>query len=411
MATPGRLDDVQILRGIAVTLVLAVHLSFSATIIGAVAPSLSDPFYIGVQLFFIISGFVVTRSLLRGSIRPDTFLIRRAFRLFPPLVAALTLSALTMGIFHLATAQKWPLGFFTVSAPEFTFEAAHILTGTFINYVTRSAYENGAMWTLSVEFQFYFVVALLLSVGALARMRREAVVTTLRTIAAAVLLMSIGARILIQFGYYAPYLQYVVRFSFDFMAAGVLLSFVPDEKFIQLRRFGPALPAALIIAPVIVVAFCRSPLQAATGPDFLDGVGFLAVQAFYVLLVACAIGGVLSAKRRGRLYRLFYAIGERSYTIYVIQFACIALAWLGIVSVDASITSNAWSYAVVQPIATFVILVPVTEVIYRLVEMPLNRYGHRLASRVIQPELPAVERLTESASTIARRQTAASQRQ
>lgn len=398
----SRLDDVQILRGVAVTLVLAVHLSFSATIIGAIAPSLSDPFYIGVQLFFIISGFVVTRSLLRGSVRPDAFLIRRAFRLFPPLVAALTLSAVTMGIFHLATAQKWALGLFTVSASAFAVQAAHILTGTFTDYFGKVAYVNGAMWTLTVEFQFYLVVTVLLGIGALVRARRETVMTALRVVSAAVLLASIGARLLIQFGYYVPYLWYVVRLSFDFMAAGVLLSFVPDKSFTHLRRFRRALPAALVIVPIVIVAFCRSPFVDVVGPNTLAGVGFLAVQACYVMLVACGVGGVLSAKGRGWLYRLFYAIGERSYTIYVIQFACMALAWLVIDSVDVSIASSPWAYAVVQPVIVLLILIPITEVIYRLVEMPLNRYGHRLASRVTASGNPAPARAAAGAPGVPR---------
>lgn len=411
MAESGRLADVQILRGVAVTMVLAYHLSFSTTIVREVAPSLSDPFYIGVQLFFIISGFVVTRSLLRGSVRPDVFVIRRAFRLFPPLVAALSLSALTLGIFHLFTSQKWTLDLFTVSAREFASQAAYILTGTFINYVAHPAYVNSAMWTLSVEFQFYLLVTALLAAGFVARVRKGTVTTGLLIVAATVLTASVGARILLQFGYHVPYVGYAVGFFFDFMAAGVLLAFVPDEKFLYLRRFGRGLPVVLTIVPIIMVTFCRSTLQTITGPDTLYGLGFLAVEACYVLLVACAIGGVLSASGRGRFYRLFHAMGERSYTIYIIQFACLALGWLVIASVDVSIASSPWAYAVVQPVVTLLVLVPVTEIIYRSIEMPLNRYGHRVASRITAFGRPAPARNTESAPGTPRPQAAVSQRQ
>ncbi|MGA0369805.1 MAG: acyltransferase family protein [Kiritimatiellia bacterium] len=91
-----RIPDVEVLRGIAVLLVLLQHLNGDLFI--NTASHLHSPFHywsgwVGVDLFFAISGFVIARSLIpqlqvskdRSSRRRIvlSFWIRRAWRLFP----------------------------------------------------------------------------------------------------------------------------------------------------------------------------------------------------------------------------------------------------------------------------------------------------------------------------------------
>lgn len=382
----SKLSDIQVLRGIAITLVLTCHLSFSATILGALDPKLADPFYVGVELFFVISGFVVTRSLLRGSVDPGQFLIRRAFRLFPPLVAALALSAAVIVIFRVVAPGKWALGFFTVSDLEFLRQSAAILSGTFINYIHAihaPAYVNAAMWSLSVEFQFYAVVAGVLAIGTVFKADKRHVKAVLFALAVFVLCCSVADRMLLDFGHGISSWHYVVESKFDFMAAGVILAFLDERGYLRrFLRLRPRSVIGLLCIPPVVLAFCRSPLTAPVGAaDHLSGAGFLIAQACYALVVASAVVDTMAPGAGARLYRLFFLIGERSYTIYVMQFACMALAWLLIVEIKLAVAEARWAFAVVQPIVTFLLLVPITEIIYRGVEMPLNRLGHRLAER------------------------------
>src|SRR6187549_3860574 len=87
-------DDVEGLRGIAVTIVVLFH---------AGVPLMTGGF-VGVDLFFVISGFLITGLLIRefdrsGRIDLKGFYARRARRIIPP--AALVIVATSIGVWLL----------------------------------------------------------------------------------------------------------------------------------------------------------------------------------------------------------------------------------------------------------------------------------------------------------------------
>lgn len=151
------------LRAIAVTAVMLFHLTSPFT---AQYPH-TDFFlyvsrygYLGVQLFFIISGFVISYTLERT---PGFwhFHINRFARLFP---AMLLCSMLTLGII------RWldqPVVFTNAHAfrnllPGLTFTNPHLwamLTGTEFHWI------NGSYWTLWVEVQFYLLASVVYYAG------------------------------------------------------------------------------------------------------------------------------------------------------------------------------------------------------------------------------------------------------
>lgn len=155
----AKLKDIQALRGVAIAMVLLQHLSLLPTLGSSLTLPVYMPSYSGVELFFVISGFVVTRSILFGGGGAGDFLLRRALRLYPAIFAFLVLSfGINMWNGWLTVPNSFAPAL--IAAPgEFWRQGAAIVSGALINYSMLTGrpaiYLNGAMWSLSVEFQFY----------------------------------------------------------------------------------------------------------------------------------------------------------------------------------------------------------------------------------------------------------------
>src|SRR4051794_9806150 len=153
---PGFRPDIEGLRAIAVTLVVLSHAG-----IGAFAGG-----YVGVDVFFVISGFLITTLLLKeltrtGRISLPGFYARRAIRLLPVSTVVVVATITASWLFLPATRFK-----------SITTDA---LVSTFYGINWRLAYEGTDylnataapsplqhLWSLAVEEQFYLVWPLLL---------------------------------------------------------------------------------------------------------------------------------------------------------------------------------------------------------------------------------------------------------
>ncbi|GLX78381.1 acyltransferase [Thalassotalea insulae] len=103
--------------------------------------------YMGINFFFIISGFVIFMSVADGCAKK--FLISRFVRLFPAYWAALIITSIVT-VF-------WGGEVFSVSWPQF------FANTTMVNEALNYKPIDGAYWTLYIELKFYlFILALLL---------------------------------------------------------------------------------------------------------------------------------------------------------------------------------------------------------------------------------------------------------
>jgi peptidoglycan/LPS O-acetylase OafA/YrhL len=150
--------DIEGLRGIAVLLVVLYHAS---------TPFVSGGF-IGVDVFFVISGYLITGQLLNesaetGRIDLFQFYARRARRLLP--AAALTLVAsLLAGLFIFAPLEQRALA---ESAAASALYCSNIFFGyRALDYMAADTPSNPFlhMWSLAVEEQFYLVWPLLIMI-------------------------------------------------------------------------------------------------------------------------------------------------------------------------------------------------------------------------------------------------------
>ena len=146
--------DIDGLRGIAIILVLFFHFE-----IGGI-----DNGFLGVDIFFVISGFLITqlisKEITTKKFSISEFYCRRIRRLFPALFFMLVIVSLASFIFFdRASFEKF--GFSLITTSLF---ASNIWFWTETGYFAPSALEKPLLhtWSLSVEEQFYIFFPLLL---------------------------------------------------------------------------------------------------------------------------------------------------------------------------------------------------------------------------------------------------------
>lgn len=122
--------------------------------------------FIGVDIFFVLSGYLMTGIIISGlekqSFSYGRFVLARAGRIFPPLIA-LVLILLILGWFFLANESYEALGKNGVYALRFWI---NLRLARGMGYFDPSQDENWLLhtWSLSVEWQFYMLLPLLLMV-------------------------------------------------------------------------------------------------------------------------------------------------------------------------------------------------------------------------------------------------------
>ena len=157
--TSSRRMDIQGLRALAVLSVMAFHA-------GLPVPG----GFIGVDIFFVISGFVITKMLhaewlATGRIRFGTFYIRRFKRLIPALAVLVTFTV-AASVLVLSPLGQLQIAAKTAAGSMF-FIANAVIARTTGGYFDLPAESNPLLniWSLSVEEQFYVVFPFALALG------------------------------------------------------------------------------------------------------------------------------------------------------------------------------------------------------------------------------------------------------
>ncbi|MEO6688519.1 MAG: acyltransferase [Dokdonella sp.] len=144
----GRISSLDGLRACSIALVLQGHLAGTHGFPHALEPAkmLGDLANFGVNVFFIISGFLITSLLMEerrqtGAVSLRGFYWRRARRILPAAYA-----------FLLAILLAAALGWVEVGGRDAFFAATYL-----VNYDVSRPWQFGHLWSLSVEEQFYLL--------------------------------------------------------------------------------------------------------------------------------------------------------------------------------------------------------------------------------------------------------------
>lgn len=171
-------SDIDGLRAIAVLMVVVFH-AFPDALTGGFA---------GVDVFFVISGYLITGALRNGLDLPyhgiKRFYMHRARRLFPALIVV-CLSVIATGWLVLLPDEYAQLGRHLVAGGLF-FENFLLLTETGYFDVDAELKPLMHFWSLSVEEQFYLIFPLAIILGAKHKLKLQNTVVALLLISLAV---------------------------------------------------------------------------------------------------------------------------------------------------------------------------------------------------------------------------------
>ncbi|SES14649.1 Peptidoglycan/LPS O-acetylase OafA/YrhL, contains acyltransferase and SGNH-hydrolase domains [Rhizobium sp. NFR03] len=288
--------DIDGLRAVAVLIVLLFHTGISPLRGG----------FVGVDVFFVISGYLITKAvwheLQHGTFSLVSFYERRTRRIFPALVVTIAVTLLCAPLILFPSERMTTI--WTGLAALTSFSNIYLAFETLgkSGYFAADAYSQPLVhtWSLGVEEQFYLVFPLiLLAVSGLGRWRAGAVVaaTALASFLFGVWLTGANRDL----AYYVPLSR-----AWE-LIAGALLVFAPLPRLPARMRDGVAIVAlALILA---------SAYRFHGGLPF-PGVIAVAPVAGAVLLIAI---GSMGGSCVTRLLALppFVGIGKISYSLYL----------------------------------------------------------------------------------------------
>ncbi|EST38971.1 hypothetical protein N566_04630 [Streptomycetaceae bacterium MP113-05] len=292
------------MRAVAVGSVLAYH---------AGVPLVSGG-YIGVDVFFVISGFLITGLLVRelessGTISLTGFYARRARRLLPSSVAVLLAVALLAG-FLMSPVERRSVAADLVAAALYVVNWQQASLAVDYSAMGADASPVQHFWSLAVEEQFYLVwpLVLLAVVWGCRKRGGRAVRPRLAAALATIAVVSFAYSVhLTQTEAGAAYFSTLTR-GWE-LAAGGLLALAPATRLRRLVRLPGVLAAAGLAAVVISVVLYSDttpfPGSAAAFP-VLGAVAFIAAGAASQETAAARLLGTRPMRYVGRISYSWY---------------------------------------------------------------------------------------------------------
>lgn len=330
------------LRAVSVLMVLAYHTT----------DKLWVPLhgYLGVTVFFVISGLLITTLLLReedrsGKVSIRNFYIRRTFRIFPLYYLALAMFSVLVLVFKLG------------ADPEAYKDRLPLLATYMGEFAGSGTFSHS--WSLGIEEKFYLVWPLL-GFGFLAvRKYRQHIAVGL--LAASIVVAPF------------PGLNYLSIYT-PIIAGCVLAMLLHHERtFEMLRRLAAPVPASFLGVVALVLLIINDEQTYVHIPFAL---------AVTLLMPAFLIGPVANREVLG--WKPLAYIGTRAYGIYLFHPLVAAIVEKGLPE-----GSDNAAVQVLRLLAISAVSLGVADILYRIVEQPLIRLGRRFTAPKPERAVPA----------------------
>ncbi|MGQ0830088.1 MAG: acyltransferase family protein [Microthrixaceae bacterium] len=285
------------LRGVAVIAVLAFH--------GGV-PGASGGF-LGVSLFFTLSGYLITQLLLRehetsGRISLRSFWGRRVRRLAPAALVTLLAIGLLIGLTDLFPGASVP-GDLAAAATNVANWRFAVAQTSYQDLFTAGPSPVLHFWSLAIEEQFYVLFPLLVAM-VLARLGRSRLPLVLGALTAVGVIASAVSSA--DFAYYSTLSR-----APELLVGALLALVLPIE-----RSLAPAVARTIAVAGTLGALGLLSLVATTTvDDDWLHAGGLPAISLLSAAIIAATL--VTGPVRRATSWAPVVAIGRISYGIYV----------------------------------------------------------------------------------------------
>jgi len=353
---PEQILSLDGMRGIAILSVMAFHFSCvfenGASRLDHRVVSLASHGSRGVDLFFVLSGFLITRILIRSRDSGNylqSFYMRRVLRIFPVYFVYLFIVFVVMR-------QISPEAFLNTRAWPYVAYLSNWQTGTGLK-------DPGLihLWSLAVEEQFYLVWPLLVLLCPPRRLIHAS---------AAVCLLALGLRIAAT-GHIAPQIIFrMTPFRADALAGGAIIGVIFDsQRRAELTKHF-AIPAA---GAVMLLAL------------MFHGSGYSQAVEYSVIVVACAVAIFLAAHHDPGFLRhpVLTTVGKYSYGMYVYHVLLGSLIWSGLKAFQRAVPLAAlrWCYLPIAGLSVYAL----AWLSYRYFESPFLRLKGKFTTTDASP--------------------------
>ncbi|TGS70636.1 acyltransferase [Mesorhizobium sp. M3A.F.Ca.ET.201.01.1.1] len=300
-AERGFRPEIQGLRGLAVALVVVYHLW----------PTMLPGGYVGVDVFFVISGYLITGMLAEmsrrdGRVSPIGFYSRRVRRLLP--AATLVLLASLAGSLLFLSKARWEETANQILASAFYVENWR-LAAIAVSYLDADSLPTPVQhyWSLSIEEQFYIVWPLL--VIGVAWLSRRMGLSVQRSLTAALSLVFVASLIvsIVMTRLDAAQAYFVTQTRIWELALGGLLVLAQ-------HRLRPGSRASRWLAVVGLAGILGSAALFSAATPFPGAAALLPTLATVCVILA---GNRKDIRIRGLDSGILRFVGDRSYSIYL----------------------------------------------------------------------------------------------
>ena len=323
--------------------------------------------YLGVPIFFVLSGYLVTDHMLNsydqtGTYNNRRFYLNRIKRLYPQLIAVLWISATYIFLFQRNLLAKLNQIVFANLLNVFNFWQINNGQSYFERFANNeSPFTN--LWTMSIEGQFYIVWPLVIFLLVKLVKKKKRIFYFLIAVS---LLSAIEMAILYLTKADINRIYYGTDTRFFSLGLGAALAViwpveelnpkVPKQDRILLDVIGLV---SFILLLVMYFAKAMNPQQA-----FAYCGGMLLFS-----LIVCIFTGVIahpgSHWNQIMTNKLFDWIGSRSYGIYLYQFP--------IMIFFESKINNLGDHPILYRVIELVLILVISEITYRLIERPMSK--------------------------------------